>query len=175
MERFQRLIPIEKLVLPLAFALFAAIIPATLFGGLGIVTPETLDDPFLAYADVFPGQPGSAAIARDFVCNQVTLPSSADVSEVCIYYPLTGPFSQVNVMVWDGLIVGTNFSIRERTMTMGDLILWWGDAELSSAGEWGMLRWGEQCRIATGHFPNGRYTHFSPVSHVLNGNLAGCN
>jgi hypothetical protein len=166
MERFQRLIPIEKWSIPMALALFAAISTVILVARIGIIKSALSDDPFLAYADVFPGQPGSAAVVRDFVCFQTGLPSPTDVSKECMYQPQTGPFSQLTVAVWDGLIVRLDFSVRENAMTMGDLLLWWGDSKYVSAGEFGLLTWPERRLTARGYFPNRRFTHLSPVSHI---------
>src|SRR5262245_52197629 len=162
----QRLIPIEKLSFPLAFVLFLAISMATLLARIGIVTPETLDDPFHAYADIFPGQPRSAALVREFLCRETPHPSPADVVEECVYASPTGSFSQIRVVVWDSMIVRLDFSVRANMLRVGELLIWWGSDELECDDGAGILRWPERKQVATGYFPNGRLTYFSSVSQV---------
>src|SRR5262245_30880283 len=107
----QRLISVEKLAISLAFVLFTAISAATLLARVGIVQPATPDNPFLSYADVFPGQLRRAAVMRDFVCFDKVFPSPADVSEQCAFLPENGLFFQVNVTVWDGVITQLIFTL----------------------------------------------------------------
>ncbi len=162
----QRFIPIERLMFPLVFALLAAISAASLLARTEVLMPKPLDDPFLTYSDVFPGQTWSTALAQRFSCFESTLPSVADVSEECVYHPEGGPFSQVHVIIWDGVIMWLDFTARENVLTFGDLSLWWGKAEFDSYSEFVRLRWPDRRVIAVVQSQTTHITYFSPVRHI---------
>jgi hypothetical protein len=84
-------------------------------------------DPFAEFADVFPGQPKSAAAARGFSC-----PAGAygAPDEYCFLNPTMGVFSQVGVSVSGGIIRQIDFTMRGYNLRLGTLILLWGMPQL---------------------------------------------
>lgn len=77
-------------------------------------------NPFTTFADIFPGQPGSAIEAHDFSCiDHDYYGNSAE--EHCFFQPETGTFSSVDVLIYQGAIIKTTFLLRENGLTVGDL------------------------------------------------------
>jgi len=161
-RRFRRVL----LTISMVFALFTTIVAVTFLAKIEVLRPEPLNDPLLAYADVFPGQSLSISRAHEFSCYPRSNPRPVDVFAECVLRPQSGLFSQVNVLIWNGLIIRLVFRVHEHTVTVGDLLLWWGNAEFTWVGENGIFRWPERRLRVRGYFPTGRLTYFSPVSQV---------
>ena len=78
-------------------------------------------NPFLAYADIFPGQPTSAIQARGFSCPSDLDYNDATVGTFCRTTPTDGVFSQIYVIISNGIIRNVNFIMRDKTLMVGDL------------------------------------------------------
>lgn len=108
--------------------LLVAVITLTGFTtvGLGAIVFAQHGDPpanpFAAYADIFPGQPGSAVVARGLSCaaNAHNYYQSEDY-ETCILDPTASAFSQIWVGISNGIIEQTDFVIQDQRLRVGDL------------------------------------------------------
>ncbi len=129
-------------------------------------TPALPQNPFASYEDVFPGQPWSINLANHFSCVETPIPSVADVHQLCVFHPQTGPFSQVNLIILDGIIFQLNLDVRENSLVLGDILLWWGQSELEWGHERLLLDLPDRRLRAVGQPLDGRITHFTPVRFV---------
>lgn len=125
-------------------------------------------DPFSAYADVFPGQPRSAATAFGFSCPASYFnPDTARFPvETCVFWPATGPFSQIRVTIWDGIIRRLDFAVRENSLTLGDSLFLWGTPEVLRNGDWVHIRWPDHPIIALVWLHRGHFTYFQTLSTI---------
>lgn len=169
---FWRIIPVERLRFRVLVALFTlmsmATLGTTLLARMRFTAQQLPDNPFLAYADIFPGQPWSSALAREFSCFHRTIPSPADVSEECIYHPQRGTFSQMTVTIWDGVVTRLEFTVRDNSLAVGDLAVWWGRPEVSVLyREWITLHWPHSGVHATAWSRHGEFSYFLPLHHVI--------
>ncbi len=153
-------------VLALFILMSMATLITTVFTPLWFTERELVATPFLAYSDIFPGQLWSSVLANRFSCSQVTLPSWGDLYDECLYRPQTGPFSYVDIMIWDGIVTYVDFTVRENALTVGNLWLWWGDTDYISGDKMVVMRWPELDRIAIVSIPYGHYSYLSPVHQV---------
>lgn len=80
-------------------------------------------NPFAAFANMLPGQPGSVVERPGFSCVDIPYPTS---TKVCTLWFETGIFSRVEVSVNAGVIHSTIFRVRERVIRLGDLMELWG-------------------------------------------------
>ena len=89
---------------------------------------EPPTNPFATFAHVFPGQPGSAIQGYGLLCSRGLynyLPN-----EHCTVNPTEGTFSQVGVVISDGVIDEISFRMRDNTFRLGDLMLLLGKPEV---------------------------------------------
>lgn len=102
------------------------------------VDEPALPEPFSAFADVYPGQSVDPLKleARGFACRDNTLPSPADISQDCQRTLPGGMFSQINLMIWDGVVQRLDLKVRENGLNIGDLALRWGSRGVRIAGNW---------------------------------------
>jgi hypothetical protein len=84
-------------------------------------TPAPLN-PFSSFADVFPGQPANAIEVRGFLCIASPYGSSPGLpDEHCALRLAAGAFSQVEVVVSQGVVFNISFVMRDKTLRLGDL------------------------------------------------------
>lgn len=88
-------------------------------------TPEVAPNPFVEYADIFPGQNRQTAEIHGFGCQQATNNYSYYSSgyATCTLLPASGAFSQIDVLVDKDVIVESKFWIRDNALRFGDLML----------------------------------------------------
>jgi hypothetical protein len=122
-----------------------------------------ISDPFAAFADVFPGQPKSAATARGFSCPAGTYGSP---NEHCMLYLKGSVFSHVGVDVVDGTIRYSSFTVRKSTLRVGDLVLLWGMPDIEARGDVVVLRWHRIDTIAIGTSSIGKFSLLLGVNRV---------
>ena len=127
-----------------------------------------LSDPFVAFVDVFPGQSIDARLleAEGFSCQLDSQPSPADINEYCSWDLLTGPFSHVGVIIWDGTVMRLGLTIRENLLTVDDLVLLWGNSEIFINRDRALVRWADPGVIRTGWSHKGRLTPFQTLSAI---------
>jgi hypothetical protein len=79
-------------------------------------------NPFLPYADVFPGQPARAVEVRGFSCfNDASHYNHDPIEQRCILSPAIGIFSGVEAIISAGIIRQITFNLRDKTLQGGDL------------------------------------------------------
>jgi len=142
---------------------------ATVSVGVGVLAGyRTPLNPFSIFADVFPGQPRSAVAARGFSCPAsfffITEPGLTD--ETCFLNPTAGPFFQVSVITSQDLIRHITFTLRENTLTLGDLAALWGMPEVHEYGHAAFFMWSNSGVIATTIAYTGEFSLFLPVRTV---------
>lgn len=129
-----------------------------------------VSDLFLAYVNVFPGQPASATALEEhgFLCFMDTLPSPADASEYCSSTPQTGLFSRMNVTIWDGVVTRVEFTVNENLLSVGHLALLWGRPEdIQVVGNIATARWSIPGATVLAIFAyDQRFSYFAPVAQV---------
>ena len=83
-------------------------------------------NPFLDYADIFPGQPLNTLEPRTFSCwNSNNYYASFD--SACSVTPLSALFTHIDISISDGIIRQITFLIGEDTLKAGNLILLFGN------------------------------------------------
>jgi hypothetical protein len=78
-------------------------------------------NPFLAYANVFPGQPASTVEARAFSCQQDYDHFSHPEDVHCTLFPTSDVFSCVEAKISKNTIYQLTFTMRDNTLRVGDL------------------------------------------------------
>ncbi len=79
-------------------------------------------NPFLEYADIFPGHTLSETPARPFFC--WTSNSYNHAWEVsCRFTPASEVFSRVEIILANGIIRQTSFTLRDNLLNVGELVL----------------------------------------------------
>ena len=121
-------------------------------------------NPFFAYVDVLPGQPKSVAIARSFVCPAQIYDTQ---DEHCDFRPKSGVFSHVAVDIVDGTISYGSFTVRNKTLRVGDLVLLWGMPDIEEHGFVVVLRWHHIDTIAMATSSAGKFSLMLGVNRVF--------
>jgi hypothetical protein len=121
------------------------------------------ENPFSAYADLFPGQPGSSTESKDFHCGH---DAGNDPSRYCVLRPADGPFSIIGVRVLDRTIVHLNFTLRPNQYRVGDLALLWGRPQVKRNGENMNFAWPSSDTRAATSAQKEQVNYFLPVLRV---------
>ena len=87
-------------------------------------------NPFLEYADLFPGQSVSAVNARSFSCHSTN--NYYESEETCASTVASGVVASIDIVISEGLIGQTTFTLRDNTFKVGDLILLFGESALQT-------------------------------------------
>src|SRR5215831_7958872 len=107
------------LILLIGFSLGVGCIKVLAFGGV----PS--HDPFGTFVDVLPGQAKGALEAHGFTCTLRSYYPYNGRDYCSLDFP-SGTFSEVNVIVFGGIIQQTDFTLRDDTLKLGDLTALWG-------------------------------------------------
>jgi hypothetical protein len=130
-------------------------------------------NPFASFADVFPGQPRSSLIARRFSCLTVGYDTArAAPDETCVLLPASGLFAQVEVIVSRSLIREITFTLREDTLRVGDLMLFWGEPTVTIYSRSVYLYWRSRGVFAIVVGYSERFSLQLPVRRVSIGDTA---
>ena len=81
-------------------------------------------NPFLEYADFFPGQSASAVQNSPFSCHAV-YPYLSGIEKHCNFHPSSGTFSSIDLTVDYRVIVSITFILRDTSVRVGELRGWW--------------------------------------------------
>jgi hypothetical protein len=87
------------------------------------LTTTTLPNPFVAYANIFPGQPASTIEAGGFSCPSDYNGNQSPSGLYCSFTPADGVFSHVTVVIFGDKIHQISFMVRKSELTVGDLEL----------------------------------------------------
>ena len=132
LRQFMRFYVHLKLPLYLRCTLILCTCTAVLVAGpVVLMRHNPLRNPFALYARLFPGQSAAAVTRWPFVCRftPTESPSPADI-ETCVLNPPDGPFSEVYVIILGQLINQTGFEVRGKELSLGDLVMLWGQPEI---------------------------------------------
>jgi hypothetical protein len=98
---------------------------------------ESLNDPFLPYADLLSKeQTVSAAAKRNFSCTFVL----TETGQKCSLKPNDGLFSEILVTI-KTLPESVFFSVAHNALWVGDLVALWGQPEVEWPGSQAVLSW----------------------------------
>jgi hypothetical protein len=123
-------------------------------------------NPFAPFADVFPGQPGNGVEARGFSC--VRRPYGAYRGlEDCTCILATGAFSLVEVIISEGTIRQTDFTMRGSTLRIGDLAMLWGIPDVHKGVHTPYFYWPGNGILATTISYSGQFSFFLALRSVL--------
>jgi hypothetical protein len=130
-------------------------------------------DPFAVYAAIFPGQRADSQSMHQsgFLCQIDTFPAPADVAERCVYAPMTGTLSAINVVLWDGIVERLDFTLRQGAFSIGDLTLLWGSPQLQTTGQWVSLNWPERHINGSSWSEGGHFSYFQSVRQLSFGSV----
>ena len=151
---------------------YLRIIFAVLAGNIALVmawtalvrTPTLRQDPFSSYEYIFLGRLKSDLVVEEYSCQAGPIPR---LMEYCSYAPTAGTFSHIGVMVEGSRIILVTFTLRENTLRIGDLALWWGKPDVQLMGRVVTLSWpGRGVTTLTIPSHSRRFDYFSPVLHI---------
>jgi hypothetical protein len=128
-----------------------------------------LADPFVAFADYFPGQLVDMRLfeAQGFSCSPVGVPVPVDIGERCVLDLQTGRFTQISVTIWDGIVKQLDFKVRDNSLTVGNLALLWGSPRFLMNGNRVNVNWPiRRITRGSGWSQNGRFTYFQALSQI---------
>lgn len=138
---------------------------AVLIGGFSLAprsTPLPVD-PFAPFADVLPGSPRSAVVARGFACAMATYPILPD--EYCTLDLETGIITHIGVVVSRQTVTRTDYTLREGALRLGDLALAWGSPNALNR-RLGWAFWTGSGGYASAAFSGWRNPYFLPIRLV---------
>ena len=159
----------RKLPLYLRIALVLVIGLSASTCGVVVLVRSTAQptDPFASFTDVFPRNPRSAIEARRFRCpppDEET--SNYNTGSPCFLWPIAGTFAQVGVVVSEGNIRQTFFTMRKNTLRVGDLMVLWGKPEIRTYSRSVYLLWRSRRIFAWVSDYTGWMSPFLPVWRV---------
>jgi hypothetical protein len=122
-------------------------------------------DPFAPYADILPGQSREGVSARGFNCQFVTGPH---FEEICTLTPEASVFAtiQPTIAVNTGRISRVVFWLREKTLTVGDLVILWGEPEIAIYSRTANFRWNNVHVVAIPETYDGDFSYWLPIAYV---------
>jgi hypothetical protein len=125
-------------------------------------------DPFAPYADILPEQPKEGLSQQGFTCQFNIAPS---FEESCTLPPGTGIFSEIQVTIasQSGQVSRVVFRPREGALTVGDLVLLWGDPEIAIYSRTANFRWTNVHVVAIPETYDGDFSYWLPVIYVAFG------
>ena len=158
--------PLALLILLPVVSFFSLVVVA-IMPGRDVADTHPLDR-FAGFSDLFPGQQVDARQIEvaGFSCLLETAPVPADTSLRCSRDLGTGPFSHVSVVLWDGVVNQFEVTVREQSLRLGDLVLLWGDPEISVTNSLVMMRWPAAGIIAVGRSFDAPVTYLQTISNI---------
>ncbi|HLU10635.1 MAG TPA: hypothetical protein VK003_13280 [Oceanobacillus sp.] len=141
----------------MSFGLFVAAL-ALVFVSRSVDTPV---NPFAVYADILPGQLWSNMEAHGFECDSYNAGNT--YIETCSLRPTSGIFSRVSVEPDGDTIGALMFSIRQNTLTLGDVALAFG---IRLVGQPSRNSWMGGDYSASVWMDMGQFSYFQPVHHL---------
>lgn len=122
-------------------------------------------DPFAPYVDILPGQSQDAVLQQGFNCQINIAPV---FHETCSLTPETGMFSEIQVWIaFDtGRVSRVVFEPREKALTLGDLVVLWGNPEIDIYGRIANLRWRNAHVVAIPQTDQGEFSYWLPIGYV---------
>jgi hypothetical protein len=129
--------------------------------------PPLPSGPFVTFADVLPGQPGSTLEEKGFLCASMR-DYDDPTHENCIMKLDTGAISEVNVYISlaIGIIQRVTFTMRENSIKAGDLMTIWGQPEIQRYSRSTYLFWRGRGVHTIVSCPTGRFSLLYYVSNV---------
>lgn len=153
---FFKNIALLKVVLIMASGFAAANVAIVVMARTALPVQAPLN-PFLEYADVFPGQPMAALQSRPVLCSSSNNYYNRPAEHLCGMDVDSPLFSRVEPVVLNGYITKTTFTLRDDTLKIGDLVLMLGAPRFGVYPRKTFLFWNNYfvmiSTTATGHPP----------------------
>ena len=124
-----------------------------------------------SYEAILPGQRWKARTGLEYSCRGEHNLSAE--RKYCTHAPVDGPFSLIDVIVWNGVVRRTGFALAEDQLMVGDLASLWGEPIVHLYGASVNFEWPDQNATARGRAANGRFSYFIPLHHVSLGSQLG--
>lgn len=152
-----------RVVCSITIGLGAATISARALGQVNFQP----SNPFLQFADYFPGRPASVLRGSPFACHAI-YPYLSSIEKHCSFMPADGLFSSVDVTIDNNTIASITFILHEpSSVRVGQIELWWNTDAVRPYPNHVFFFLPEAVMIArTTHYNNGHSPLFSPVWSV---------
>ena len=128
---------------------------------------STLPDPLVAAADILSGQSESDLQAHGFLCSSTNLNNVDSTKEWCVTNPPTGMFSTVAALFKNGVRSNVILTLREDTLSVGDLVRLWGKPQIYQHDSWGQIEWHSNDDMDLAASYKGEYSLFRPVGSIV--------
>ncbi len=131
-----------------------------------LVQPPT--NPFSAFSDLFGSDARQAALARGFTCQDMMFPSHTQtLSSYCAQRNTDKMFSGIFLRMSGNTTREISFSLRDNTLTLGDLASLWGEPAIRLYCETVVASWPAH-RIVSMVAPSrtGHFSYFLPIISV---------
>jgi hypothetical protein len=107
-------------------------------------------------------QSSSVLVKDGFTCAET---DSSSITRYCVLRLETGVISQIDVFVVDEAIVQMHLRLRDHRITLGELVLLWGQPHLHFFGQTAYLSW-PQNYVTTTLSTEGAINYFLPVASL---------
>jgi hypothetical protein len=123
-------------------------------------------DPFVAYADIMPGQSRETVLERSFHCQFNEPPNY--YGEFCSLTPETGIFSEIWVSFANGAgrVSRVVFIAHDQTLVLGNLGRLWGKPQTKIFGQMVNFRWPKMHIVTVLQNYNGHFSYWLPITYV---------
>ena len=133
-------------------------------GSIALAAHRELSNPFAPYHDLLGDDARQAALSRGFTCQ--SSPSQITY-DYCVQQQPSELFSRLSVRMSGDTANETVFSLRENTLTLGDLSALWGKPEIEQYCETMAASWPDRHIMGlVSQSPTGRIGYFSPIISV---------
>jgi hypothetical protein len=136
--------------------------------GVSMAAYREVSNPFAAFNDLFGDNARQAALARGFTCRDTRSGGLArTMSDYCAQRDIDEMFSGISMRMSGESAVEISFSLRENTLSLGDLVLLWGEPEIRQSCTVVAITWPAH-RIHGFAAPpsNGQISYFLPIQSV---------
>jgi len=117
-----------------------------------------IPNPFIPYADIFPGQSHRTVLLHGFSCQFSP--------QYCTSAPANSPFALISVTLASGVVKHLDFAMRPNTLTMGDLPVEWGKPQIQIFQESVLLNWNSLGISANAWTVSRHFSYFMALTRI---------
>ena len=145
---------------------FSALTAITLvMCGSMIAGHRPMSDPYAVVSDFFDGDARQVALAHGFTCHNPDYPATP--SDFCRQLNSAQGNSSIFVRISGGIVKEVGLQSGKNTLTLGDLILLWGEPHTQRYCETDVDSWASHQLIAEAALPRTRQINFfQPISTI---------
>jgi hypothetical protein len=136
--------------------------------GVIVATRREVSNPFSDFGELFGDEARQAAVARGFTCQDRELNSRLQtLSGYCAQRDADTMFSGIYMWMSGNVADEISFSLRENALTLGDLMLLWGEPEIQLSCTVVAITWpAHRIHGFAAPPPNGQIGYFLPIRSV---------